>query len=769
MSRQIKFLIANKIMIFMLSPSDASAVPSERTAACFRLTSTIRKNTRVVTKAAIVGTPIKRPTPYSPRTPTESDNDPVEAASVLHDRVLPPHRRLNASAVPCYTPPVSLVVFNEVGLTLGGKAILNDASFRVAEKDRIGLIGPNGSGKTTLLRVLAAQQQIDAGDVSTRREMRLGYLPQDVSVEGGKALFPFVRESVPGRAELATKSEAAQEELNRAAEAGDEDAMMAAAQVVTDLHEEGVLFDTFYSDHEAKRILDGLGFSQEDLDRDLGEFSGGWKMRAVLGALLFQRPDLLLLDEPTNHLDMPSVAWLSTFLKRYDRAFVLISHDREFLNEQIDRVVSFEVEGLRSYKGDYEAYRKQRAEEQVLLEARSKNLEKEKEHLQAFITRFRAKASKAAQVQSRVKQLAKLDEVELHKERAVMRFRFPACERTGKVVIETEGIAKSYGELDVLKGVDLHVKRGDRIALIGVNGAGKTTLLKIMGGELSQSAGSVKLGHNVKLGYYAQHHADSLRKDRTVYDEVSSCAKEATHQQIRTILGAMLFGDREVDKLVGVLSGGERARVALSQLLIDPGNVLLMDEPTNHLDLESSERLAEALQTYDGSLLFVSHNRGFIRRLANKIWFVADGKVEEYPGSFDEYLDACARRGESKAGSTSAASDAPRRGAQKDDKKKSKGRKRAEADARRLRKKRLGPLERRVGELEKKIARLEGEQKKTEAELADPAVYEDTEAQARLSKVFSRTTAELEVAMESWTEAQDELEKASAAVDAELQ
>ncbi len=656
------------------------------------------------------------------------------------------------------------MVFNEVGLTLGGKAILNEASFRVADKDRIGLIGPNGSGKTTLMRVLAAQQQIDAGDVSTRRDMRLGYLPQDVSVEGGKELFAFVRDSVPGRAELALKVDAAQAELDRASAAGDEDAMMAAAQLTMDLHEEVTLFDTFYSDHEAKRILDGLGFSQGDLERDLGEFSGGWKMRAVLGALLFQRPDLLLLDEPTNHLDMPSVAWFGTFLKRYDRAFVLISHDREFLNEQIDRVVSFEVEGLRSYKGDYEAYRKQRAEEQVLLEARSKNLEKEKEHLQAFITRFRAKASKAAQVQSRVKQLAKLEKVELHQERAVMRFRFPPSERTGKVVIETDAIAKSYGDLKVLEGVDLHVKRGDRIALIGVNGAGKTTLLKIMGGELEQTAGAVKLGHKVKLGYYAQHHADSLRKDRTVYDEVSSCAKEATHQQIRTILGAMLFGDREVDKLVGVLSGGERARVALAQLLIDPGNVLLMDEPTNHLDLESSERLAEALQTYDGSLLFVSHNRGFIRRLANKIWFVAEGKVEEYPGTFDEYLEACARRGEStQAGTQAKASEAPRR-----DQKKSKGRKRAEADARKLRKKKIGPLTRRVAELEKKIARLEAEQKESEQQLADPQVYEDAEAQARVSKAFSRTAVELEVALDTWAEVQEQLEKATREVEAEL-
>ena len=680
---------------------------------------------------------------------------------------------------------MSLVVLEDVSLHLGGKKIVEDLGLRVADGDRIGLIGPNGSGKSTLLRLLCGEQMPDGGLIRPRKGVRIGYLPQDVHVDGGLTLMQFVRKSVPGRAEIDAELAEAEGALTTMSpdEEDYEERMMELAARVAELHERSLDFERLYSDHEAKRILAGLGFTDADHDRDLGELSGGWKMRAVLCSLLFQRPDLLLLDEPTNHLDMPSVAWLSGFLQRYDRAFVLISHDREFLDEQIARVVSFEVEGVRQYTGNYERYLKQRAEERILLENRAKNLQREKEQMERFIKRFRAKASKAKQVQSRVKQLEKMEDIEILGEQQTISFRFPPVERAGKTVLEVDDLAKSYGDHEVLRGVSLRVARGDRIALLGVNGAGKTTLLRTLAGEIEATGGSYEFGHKTKVGYYAQHHAETLDRTQTIYDSIARCAKDAGHQQVRAVLGAMLFGDREIDKLVGVLSGGERARVALAQILIDPGNVLLMDEPTNHLDLASSERLADAIDGFEGTLLFVSHNRAFIRRLAKKIWFVEDGRVVEYPGTFDDYLAKCRMEdvGPSAAlsadgglpaasagtttkmpGTTAGQSEpqkeppkATKKAAPRASREEEKARKRAEAEARRKRR----PLERRSKELEQRIETLEAAQAERTEKLQDPAVYEDPEQQKALATEMSRAQAELEVAMETWTEVQEELEK----------
>ncbi|MBX3246998.1 MAG: ABC-F family ATP-binding cassette domain-containing protein [Myxococcales bacterium] len=669
---------------------------------------------------------------------------------------------------------MSLVVFEDVSLHLGGKKIVEGLGLRIADGDRIGLIGPNGSGKTTLLRLLAGQTTPDGGSILVRKGARIGYLPQDVNLEGGRTLRTFVRESVPGRAALEADLAEAEATLNELADAHDqpdfEERMTDAAGRVADLHERMSHFDAYFGEHEALRILAGLGFRDADLERDLSEFSGGWKMRAVLGSLLFQRPDLLLLDEPTNHLDMPSVAWLSGFLQRYDRAFVLISHDREFLNEQVARIVSFEVEGVRQYVGDYEAYRRQREEERVLLENRAKNLSREKEQMERFVKRFRAKATKAKQVQSRVKKLEKMDDVELFQDREQIRFRFPPVERAGKNVIEVHGLKKSYGAHEVLKGVDLLVQRGERIALLGVNGAGKTTLLRILAGEIEPSGGEYRFGANTRVAYYAQHHAEVLRKEWDVYTTVKSASEDATHQQVRAALGALLFGDLEIEKKVGVLSGGERARVALACMLVRPGNVLLMDEPTNHLDIESSDRLADALDGFDGTLLFVSHNRAFIRRLATSLWFVEDGKVVVYPGTLDDYL-AKVQRGEGDLANavdeTAAASKnlapgntagAAKSQTAQEPPRDDKAARRAEADRRREQQKKLRPLQRRSEELEKTIARLEREQAEREAQMADPGTYGDPDKQRELTAAYARAKVELEVAMDTWAEVQEELE-----------
>ncbi len=701
---------------------------------------------------------------------------------------------------------MSLVVFEDVSLHLGGKKIVEHLGLRIADGDRIGLIGPNGSGKTSLLRLLAGHTQPDGGVIRARKGARIGYLPQDVHLDGGRTLRTFVRESVPGRAAL--EAEATLNALGADDGQPDyEDRMIDAAGRVGELHERMAHFDAYFGEHEALRILAGLGFKDSDLERDLSELSGGWKMRAVLGSLLFQRPDLLLLDEPTNHLDMPSVAWLSAFLQRYDRAIVLISHDREFLNEQVSRIVSYEPEGVRQYVGNYEQYKRQREEERVLLENRAKNLQREKDDMERFVKRFRAKASKAKQVQSRVKKLEKMDDVELFQDREQIRFRFPPVERAGKNVLEVKGLTKRYGDHEVLKGVDLMVPRGERIALLGVNGAGKTTLLRILAGEIEASGGEYQYGANTKVAYYAQHHAEVLRKEWDVYTTVKSEAVDASHQQVRAALGALLFGDQEIEKKIGVLSGGERARVALACMLVRPGNVLLMDEPTNHLDLDSSERLADALASFEGTLLFVSHNRSFIRRLATSLWFVEDGKVVVYPGTLDDYL-AKVQRGEgdlatavstdaggknlapgSSSGQSKKEPDVSKNGAAKDGAAKNgaakndaangasskepaaqkptstvddRARRREDADRRKELQKKLRPLQRRSEELEKTVARLEKEQAEREAQMSDPATYGDPKKQSELTQAYARAKVELEVAMDTWSEIQEELERLEA-------
>ncbi len=669
---------------------------------------------------------------------------------------------------------MSLVVLDGVSLFFGERKIVAELGLRIGEHDRIGLVGPNGSGKTTLLRMLAGQQEPDKGSITRAARVRIGYLPQDIAIEGGRTLIDFVLSSVPGREDLGGELAAAEVELAAAHERGaDDDEMMELAARIADIHERVDHFERFYAEHQAHRILAGLGFAPTDQDRDLGEFSGGWKMRAVLAGILFQQPDLALFDEPTNHLDMPSVAWFSDFLKAYKRSFVLISHDRDFLDEQIARVVSFEPEGVRQYSGNYEQYTKQRAEEAEVLENKAKNLAREREKMERFVERFRAQANKARAVQSRVKALEKMDDVEQYQRRKVMRFSFPAAARPVAEVARVEGLRKAYGDNVVFDDLDLVIRRGQKIGIIGKNGAGKTTLLRMVAGELAADRGTIRLGSGVSLGYYAQHHADTLHPELTVYDEVRLANPDASIGQVRSVLGAFLFSGDDVDKPISVLSGGERARVALARLLIKPGNFLLMDEPTNHLDLESSESLAQSLAGYDGTIVFVSHNRRLIRTLANVIWNIEDGAVEPYPGTLDEYMYSLRlRRDASERGDGEAdAAPSPER-ADGDSKKKNREadreRKRREASIRNKRHRVLGPLEKKVSELEERIGELEREQTGRSAELSDPSVYDDAPRRNKLLDSYQKAAARVNQLNARWEHAQEELERARADLEAEL-
>ncbi|HEU4612158.1 MAG TPA: ABC-F family ATP-binding cassette domain-containing protein, partial [Kofleriaceae bacterium] len=583
---------------------------------------------------------------------------------------------------------MSLVVLDGVTLFFGDRMIFDNVGLRLGHGDRVGLIGPNGSGKTTLLKVIAGEQEIDDGSVTRANGVRVGWLPQDLAIAGGRSLIDMILSSVPGRRELDERLARTEVALEQATKDGaGEDQLLELAGEIGELHERIDHFDRFFGEHEALAILAGLGFQPGDEKRDLAEFSGGWKMRGVLAGLLFQRPDVLLLDEPTNHLDMPSVAWFGEFLKRWNRCFILISHDREFLNDQIARVVSLELEGVRSYPGNYEKYVTARAEEETILAGKAKNLARERERLTRFVERFRAQANKARAVQSRVKMLEKMESVETYEKRGVMRFSFPPTERTVADVVRIEGLKKAYGSHVVFPGIDLTVRRGEKIGIIGVNGAGKTTLLRMIAGELPHDGGTIRVGSGVKVGYYAQHHADTLDMSATVYEIVQRASPETPPARVRSILGAFMFSGDDVDKPAKVLSGGERARVALARLLVSPGNLLLMDEPTNHLDLESADSLAKSLTTYDGTLVFVSHNRALIRTLATRIWNVEDGKVETYPGTLDEYMYSMAQRRQAIA----ATDGAPARGAPapssaaKQSREDDKARKRREAEARQKR------------------------------------------------------------------------------------
>ncbi|MBP9086116.1 MAG: ABC-F family ATP-binding cassette domain-containing protein [Kofleriaceae bacterium] len=667
---------------------------------------------------------------------------------------------------------MSLLVIEEATLFFADRMVFDSVSLRLGNRDRIGLIGPNGSGKTTLLKVLAGQQELDDGKVTRARGVRVGWLPQDLAVSSGRSLLQMILGSVPGRLQLDEDLASTAAELERAQAAGESDeAVLELAEAIAQLHERIDHFERFFGEHEALAILAGLGFAPGDELRDVGEFSGGWKMRGVLAGLLFQRPDVLLLDEPTNHLDMPSVAWFSDFLKRWTRCFILISHDREFLNEQIDRIVSLEPEGVRIYPGNYERYLVQRAEEETILAGKAKNMARERERLERFVDRFRAQATKARAVQSRIKSLDKMESVDTYTKRAVMRFTFPPTKRPAADVIRIEHLRKTYGAHVVFPGIDLTVKRGEKIGIIGVNGAGKTTLLRMIADEIPHDSGTIKLGGGVEVGYYAQHHADTLDMTATVYDVVARANPLATPARVRSLLGAFMFSGDDVDKPVKVLSGGERARVALARLLVAPGNLLLMDEPTNHLDLESSESLCAALKEYDGTLVFVSHNRSLVRNLASKIWNVEQQAVDVYPGSLDEYLYSMAQRRMEVAATGAAAVGTLRGGAaapakllsREDD----KARKRKEAEARQKRSTMLGPLEKKVTQLEERIAELEPAQAKRSEELADPTVYADERRRNTLLTEYQQAAEKLEELIARWEASLAELETVKAAMASE--
>ena len=646
---------------------------------------------------------------------------------------------------------MSLLVADHLSLSYGSKVLFDEASVTVGPQDRIGLVGANGTGKSSLLKILAGALTPDAGALRFRRRARLGYLPQEIAGLPEGTLVEAVLSTVPGRDELEARTLATEQALS---ESTDETEQLELAEVLGELHQERDHFDERHGKHHAERILRGLGFPAERLTQPTQTLSGGWRMRAALAGLLLQDPDLLLLDEPTNHLDVPSLTWFDSFLRQTRKSFILISHDREFLNRQVRRIVSLETDGLRSYAGDYESYRRQRAEEVIQRRAQAERQQAKRAELEAFIDRFGAKASKAKQAQSRAKQLEKEVIIQVLDERETVHFRFPEVDRSGRDVITLEHIAKRYDTTVLYEDLQARVERGQRIAVVGTNGAGKTTLLRMMAGELAPDSGEVRLGHNVTRGYYAQHHADTLERTQTLLETVQDVAPRASQTELRGVLGAFLFSGEDADKRIGVLSGGERARVALARLLLVPSNVLLMDEPTNHLDLDSSERLIDALKGYGGTLIFVSHNRSFINQLATHVWDVRDGTVISHTGNLDDYLYHQEQVALAQAAIAQAAGGNAKEAKSGSDKE----RRRVEAETRQRRSVREGPLKKQIAALEASIATLEAEQAKHEIQLADPTLYNDFERTRPVMESHQAGKAELAQLYARWESVQAELE-----------
>src|SRR2546429_6736688 len=533
-----------------------------------------------------------------------------------------------------------MIQVEEIAKAYAGQQLFGALSWRIADGERIGLVGPNGAGKTTLCRLLAGLEEPDAGRISRPRETTVGYLPQEVAASPAGSVLT---EALSGFGEVWRVEREMEEVAAALGGVPHRDESDALTARYGDLQHRFEALGGYPLETAAKALLGGLGFREADFARPLAEFSGGWRMRAALARLLLQRLSLLLLDEPTNHLDIESLEWLEAFLGDYAGTVVLVSHDRYFLNRMVTSIAELGPSGLAVYHGDYDEYLVQREARRELLEAQARNQAKRVAEIERFIERFRYQASKARQVQSRIQMLGRLERVEVEREARVIRFAFPQPPRTGRRVAALKGVHKAYGDNVVYAGVDFEVERGTRAALVGPNGAGKSTLLKMLAGALPFDRGERTLGAHVAVHYYAQHQLEALTPTLTVLDELERAAPELGQTRLRTILGTFLFSGDAVEKKISVLSGGEKARVALAKMLVRPAAFLCLVEPTNHLDLASREVLERALAAFPGTIVFISHDRYFINRIATGIVEVTHGTLVTYLGSYDDYLDAKAR------------------------------------------------------------------------------------------------------------------------------
>lgn len=531
-----------------------------------------------------------------------------------------------------------MINLNNIAVYFGGEVLFENITFLINDNDRIGLVGKNGAGKSTLLKIIAGVQSPSEGSISMPRHCRIGFLTQDLKTKSEASVFDEALTAFKEIQDLENEI-ARLEHLITTTTCHDGDEYM---QWLDDLHEANErmhLLGAANMDEETEKVLLGLGFERADFNRPLKQFSGGWQMRVELAKLLLSKPNLLLLDEPTNHLDIESITWLENFMKDFSGAIILVSHDKRFLDNVTKRTIEITNNKIEDYKANYSKYVELRKERRATLLAAQKNQQREIERTEQLIEKFRAKANKAKFAQSLIKQLERTERIEIEDEdNAAMRFRFPDAPRSGLSVLRAEKVSKSYGDKHVLNDISFDIQRGDRVAFVGRNGEGKTTLAKMLVGDESVTRGEIIIGHNVNIGYYAQHQAEKLDGNETVFDTVDKKAFGEIRTRVRSLLGAFLFGGNDIDKKVKVLSGGEKSRLALACLLLEPHNVLVMDEPTNHLDMRSKEILKEALLNFNGTLIVVSHDRDFLQGLTNKLFYFKRGSIKEHLGDIDDFL-----------------------------------------------------------------------------------------------------------------------------------
>jgi ATP-binding cassette, subfamily F, member 3 len=617
-----------------------------------------------------------------------------------------------------------MLTVSQLSKSFSGRLLFDEVSLQVNRGDRIGLVGPNGTGKSTLFSLILGETSPDGGQIAIEKSATIGFLPQETAAAGDETVLELALAITP---ELVHAQKIIKQHESAVAGIPDPGADAAYHRALHVFDEHG----GWQLEPKAKRVLAGLAFRESDFDRPASALSGGWVMRAHLARLLVMEPDLLLLDEPTNHLDLESLQWFQEYLRSYPGGIVMISHDREFLNQLVGSIVEIAHSKLVRYRGNWDNYVEEKAarEEQQL--AAYKNQQKEIASLQLFADRFRAKASKASQAQSKLKQIGRMKKIAAPVARGkTIKFHFPQPPRSGLRVIALKHIDHAYGDLVVYRGLNFHAERGQRTVLVGPNGAGKSTLLKLLAGVLPVQHGARELGHNARVGYFSQNRIDVLDPKQTVLESVLDAPKPVPEQTARTVLGSFLFRGDDVFKSVAVLSGGEKSRLALVKLLLDPPNLLLMDEPTTHLDVGSIDALIGALKQYHGTLIFISHDVHFIRAIATSVLHINSGRLTFYPGDYDYYLD------KSKAMSAklalTAGRDAPEVNGQRSEVRnqtvpglrKQKGQKRAEAEARNAIAKTKREKDKRLHEIEMQIAALEAQQKELVASLEDPAAYE---------------------------------------------
>jgi ATP-binding cassette subfamily F protein 3 len=621
-----------------------------------------------------------------------------------------------------------MLTIHNLSFAFGGRVLYENASLQIKPKDRIGLIGLNGTGKSTLLRLIVGEYQPESGTISRSKECTIGFLNQDLlSYQSQEPILKVAMQAFERQNFL-------QEQIQKVLSEMETNYSEHLLHKLSTLQEEFAMLDGYNLQSQAEKVLEGLGFRTEDLQKPLQQFSGGWRMRVMLAKLLLQKPALLMLDEPTNHLDLPSIEWLEEYLADYEGAILVVSHDRDFLDNTCETIVEVAQKKLNVYVGNYSDYLEQKAEREEIQRNAYENQQAMIRQTERFINRFRAKATKARQVQSRIKMLERLERIEEVKDENVkLHFRFTFSQNSGRQVAELKNLSKSYGSLQIFKNTSIAIERGDKIAFIGANGKGKSTLLRILQGSESYE-GEIKWGHNVKSTYYAQHQIEALTLDNDLLTELRQTGTTRTEVELRTILGCFLFSGEDVFKKIRVLSGGEKSRVALAKTLLSDANFLLLDEPTNHLDMISANILAQALKNFEGTFVVVSHDRNFIRKVANKIWYIENEQIKEFLGGFDEYeiwqeeqsLKKSQQENPKESFSkTKNTSQPPSNNTQKQQQKA-------------------------IEKIEQEITLLETEKSRLENELSNPEVYEQINLLQEIQQKYEQICKELNEKMQVW-------------------